>query len=99
MSSGWAVTVGALVSTVLLLALLFAMIRSRARQVRGDDLRRHLFECGRPARATILELVSLQEAILSDPVIRTRVRLAPTDGTAEVEGTRDLFLSALTVPW
>jgi hypothetical protein len=83
----------------LLFAAIFAVVRRRRRTIAAEQDRLQLYADGRPAIATIVSIVNLREEILGDPVVRLTVRLAPEDDSAPVQGTRDMFVSQLSVPW
>jgi hypothetical protein len=71
----------------------------RVQTVNAVAITAWLQEIGRPAVATVLATSYQQEAIMGDLVMRTTARLTPTDGAPAIEGTRDMYLSVLSVPW
>ncbi|GAA4246047.1 hypothetical protein [Dactylosporangium darangshiense] len=71
----------------------------RFRLVRAGAGPAALYATGQPAEATVLWVAYRQEAFRGDPVVGVTVRLAPADGSEPVTATRDLFVSALAVPW
>src|SRR5262249_6443520 len=73
--------------------------RRRHRDLRDDPSRQELYATGRAAEASILSVTYLNEAFGADPVVRVLVSLTPVDGAAEITGTREMFVSALSVPW
>ena len=80
---------GCFLATALGAVWLTAWLRAWARALRADDDRGWLYEHGRPAVGTLIQLYSLNESMNNDPVARVQLRISPTDGSRPVEGVRD----------